>query len=65
MISLHQVVRVTRDVPGEHVTKGMIGAVVEVFEVPQQAFDVEFTDGEGRTLVVATLTESDIEVVPD
>jgi len=65
MISLHQVVRVTKDVPGEKVTKGMVGAVVEVYEVPHRALEVEFTDGEGRTILLATLAEEDVEVVPD
>jgi hypothetical protein len=64
MISLHQVVRVTKDVPGEKVTKGMIGAVVEVYEVPRRALEVEFTDEEGRTILLATLAEEDVEVVP-
>lgn len=65
MISLHQAVRVTRDVPGEKVTKGMVGAVVAVYEVPHRAFEVEFTDGEGRTALLATLTEEDLEVVSE
>lgn len=63
MISLYQVVRVTKDVPEEKVTRGMVGAVVEVYEVPHRAFGVEFTDSEGRTILLATLTEEDLEVV--
>jgi hypothetical protein len=64
MLSLHQVVRVTKDVPEEKVKKGMVGAVVEVFEVPRRAFEVEFTDAEGGTVLLATLTEEALEVVP-
>jgi hypothetical protein len=65
MLSLHQVVRATKDLPEEKVRKGMVGAVFEVFEAPRRAFEVEFTDSEGRTVLLATLTEEDLEVVPD
>ncbi len=63
MIAMHQVVRVVRDVPEQGVSKGMIGAVIEAFEVPEHAYEVEFVDAEGRTVVQATLTEKDLEVV--
>ncbi|NRD53693.1 DUF4926 domain-containing protein [Corallococcus exiguus] len=63
MISMHQSVRVIRDVPAQRVTKGMVGAVIEVFEVPKRAFEVEFIDAEGRPVVQATLTEDDLEAV--
>lgn len=63
MLALHQVVRVVRDVPEQGVIKGMIGGVVEVFELPQTAFEVEFVDGDGRTLLQATLAEDDLEAV--
>lgn len=63
MIAIHQVVRVIRDIPEEKVTKGMVGAVVEVFEVPRRAYEVEFTDTQGRTIVQTTLLEEDLEVV--
>jgi hypothetical protein len=63
MLAMHQVVRVVRDVPEQGVTKGMVGAVVEVFELPQAAFEVEFVDAEGRTVIQATLAEGDLEPV--
>ncbi|MBN8469542.1 DUF4926 domain-containing protein [Corallococcus exiguus] len=63
MISKHQSVRVIRDVPTQCVTKGMVGAVIEVFEVPKRAFEVEFVDAEGRPVVQSTLAEDDLEAV--
>ncbi|NNC16735.1 DUF4926 domain-containing protein [Corallococcus exiguus] len=63
MISMHQSVLVIRDVPAQHVTKGMVGAVIEVFEFPKRAFEVEFVDEEGRPIVQATLAEDDLEAV--
>ena len=63
MLAMHQCVRVVRDVPEQGVTKGMIGAVVEVFERPELAFEVEFVDGDGRTLLQATLKEGDLEPI--
>ena len=63
MLAMHQVVRVVRDVPEQGVTRGMVGAVVEIFELPQLAFEVEFVDAEGRTVLQATMTEGDLEPV--
>lgn len=65
MIEIHKVVRVVRDVPEQEVSKGMIGAVIEVFDVPIRAYEVEFTDCDGRTVAQATLAEEDLEVVRD
>lgn len=63
MIEMHQVVRVIRDAPEQGVAKGMVGAVLQVFEFPERAYEVEFVDSEGRTVIQATLTEEDLEVV--
>lgn len=63
MIALHQVVRVRRDVAAQGVTRGMVGAVIEVFRAPKTAYEVEFVDAQGRTIRQATLTEEDLERV--
>jgi hypothetical protein len=63
MLSLHQVVRVIRDVPQQGVIKGMVGAVIEIFEIPEHAYEVEFVDAEGRTLLEATLMGEDLQAV--
>lgn len=63
MISIHQTVRVTQDVPEHQVTRGMVGAVIEVFEVPRRAYEIELVDSEGRTVLQATLTEDILEAI--
>jgi hypothetical protein len=62
-MQLFDTVEVTCDVPEEGVRKGMIGAIVEVFEVPTPAFEVEFTDSDGRTVVLATLPGSQLKKI--
>jgi hypothetical protein len=63
MIELLQVVRAVRDVPEEGVAEGMVGTVIQVFDVPRRAYEVEFADAKGRTVAQATLAEEDLEVV--
>ena len=41
---LLQVVRLVRDLPQEQLRKGMVGTVIEVFESPRVAYEVEFVD---------------------
>ena len=61
-ITLHQHVRVIRDVPEQGVSKGMSGAVIAVLELPHRAYEVEVIDAE-RTVHQATLVDDDLEVV--
>jgi hypothetical protein len=63
MIPLHQTVRVTRDIPEQRVTRGMVGAVIMVFDAPKRAYEIEFVDSEGRTVLQSTLTEDSLEAV--
>ncbi len=62
-LALLQVVRVLRDIPAEGLLSGMIGTVVEVFDSPHPAYEVEFIDPAGRTLKQAALVEEDLEVL--
>ena len=57
------VVRVNRDIPEAGVTKGMQGTIVDVYERPHRAYEVEFCDGEGRTIALATLLPEDVTLV--
>lgn len=63
MIALHQRVRVTRDLPEQRVARGMVGAVIEVFDAPTRAYEIEFVDAAGRTVLQATLTEDALEAL--
>jgi hypothetical protein len=58
-IAEHAVVVLTRDLPGQNLRAGDVGAVVHVY--PQgKAYEVEFVTGAGQTLAVETLDPSDI-----
>ena len=50
--SLLDVVALAEDVPEEGLVAGMIGAVVEVYTTPTEAYDVEFCDPQGRTVAL-------------
>ena len=58
---LLQVVRLVRDLPQEQLRKGMVGTVIEVFESPRVAYEVEFVDGKGRTTAQLALAGDDLE----
>lgn len=64
MVALLDVVRLTRDVPEEGLRRGDRGTVVEVFESPEEAYEVEFTDAHGRTTALVTLLPHDLEPTP-
>lgn len=45
---LLDVVALTEDIPEHHLRRGQVGTVVEVFE-DGKAFEIEFSDENGRT----------------
>lgn len=65
-MSIHEydVVRVRRPVPEHQLPEGAIGAVVMVYEDPP-GYEVEFCDGDGVTIALVTLSEADLEKVPE
>ena len=44
-----ELVELLEDLPEYHLKKGEIGVVVEVFESPSEAYDLEFVDESGRS----------------
>ena len=48
--SLFDVVVLGVDIPHAGLTRGMTGAVIEVFRSPTLAYEVEFCDQQGRTI---------------
>lgn len=54
---LLDVVRATVDVPQLGVCAGSVGTVVEVFD---DAYEVEFCDGDGATLAMGPMSEAQI-----
>ncbi|WP_250036130.1 DUF4926 domain-containing protein [Paractinoplanes maris] len=64
-MELYDTVRLLVDLPAEGVQAGAIGAVVHVFEQPDLAYEVEFTDENGRTVAQVPLTPGQVEPVTD
>lgn len=58
------VIVTTRDLPEIGLRKGTTGTVVEVFQEPELAYEVEFADQDGRTLALETLTPDQIAPRP-
>ena len=54
----------TVDLPEEGLLAGMVGAVVDVFDSPTRAFEVEFADPDGRTIAELALLPGQLELVP-
>lgn len=50
--SLLEVVKLQQDLPGFNLQKGDIGAIVEVYSNPYEAYEVEFCDTKGRTIAL-------------
>jgi hypothetical protein len=55
IVELHNVVELTADLPEEGLTVGAIGTVVHIFHEPDLAYEVEFSDDEGRTVAMVPL----------
>lgn len=63
MYSEHQLVVLTRDVPADGLIAGDVGTVVGSYG--NGGYEVEFTAGDGHTVAVATLGETDIRLRDD
>jgi hypothetical protein len=59
---VNEVVRLLEDIPSDGVHRGRLGVIVAVFSVPEQAYEVEFCDDEGRTVAQIALRASQFEV---
>ena len=62
-MKLYDTVRLLVDLPAEGLAAGATGAVVHVFDRPNLAYEVEFTDEEGRTVAQVPLTSDQLELV--
>jgi hypothetical protein len=51
-----ELVTLAVDLPGDGLRAGDIGTVVDVFETPTTAYEVEFVDADGTTRAMVTLT---------
>ena len=55
MPELFEIVALVEDLPDAGLSAGAVGTVVHVHSDPEPAYEVEFTDDQGRTIAVTTL----------
>ena len=53
-----------RDIPEVGIGIGTIGVIVAIFDEPDEAYEVEFADEEGRTIAQTALRSEDFELQP-
>ncbi len=53
--SLLDTVVLTEDLPQERLFCGMVGAIVDVYSQPNEAYEVEFCDNSGKTIAMLAL----------
>ncbi|WBB82217.1 DUF4926 domain-containing protein [Micromonospora sp. WMMD882] len=63
-MKLFDVVVLLESLSEADVPAGSTGTVVEIFEEPRPAYEVEFVDGDGETLAVATVRPEQVQRRP-
>lgn len=54
-------VRVTRDFPEHEIKSGDIGTIIYVFTYPDEAYEVEFSNGRGGVRATLTAQPEELE----
>ncbi|MBU9847142.1 DUF4926 domain-containing protein [Rahnella ecdela] len=62
--SPYDVVVLVNDMPDKGLTRGMIGTIVDVYSTPSLAYEVEFCDQQGRTIVSIALAPERLQNKP-
>jgi len=63
-MKLHDVIKVKKDIPEENLKQGMTGVIVTIFHDPCLAYEVEFCNDKGETVIETALLPEQIESVP-
>lgn len=58
--NLLEVVIANTNLPQEQVLKGDLGTIVEIYDTPQRAYEVEFVNPDGTTRALLTLLPNQI-----
>ncbi|MEA9733291.1 DUF4926 domain-containing protein [Xanthomonas campestris] len=61
MFKVNDVVHTVVDIPRGGIVSGSVGAIVHVFSVPDEAYEVEFVDTDGKIVALLTLAASEIK----
>ena len=59
----HDTVKLVRNITEKGLTKGTIGVIVAVYSIPNEAYEVEFVDDFGITIVQTTFLPDELEKV--
>jgi hypothetical protein len=59
-MELYEVVELTVNLPDEGLTAGAVGTIVHIYEQPNHAYEVEFSDDNGKTLAMLALQPDQI-----
>ncbi|MEV0428486.1 DUF4926 domain-containing protein [Micromonospora sp. NPDC050495] len=62
-MDLYDLVELREALPEENLPAGAVGTIVHVFHRPELAYEIEFTDEDGRTLSSVALTPDRIRRV--
>lgn len=65
MFEINQTIVLDETLPEYGLIKGMQGVIVSIFYRPNLAYEVEFCDSEGRTIIELALRPSQIKVKND
>ncbi|MCI4066117.1 DUF4926 domain-containing protein [Micromonospora sp. R77] len=63
-MELYDVVELVEAVPEKQLFPGAVGTIVHVFRTPQLAYEVEFTDEDGRTINLVALPPDKVRLAP-
>jgi hypothetical protein len=63
-MELYDVVELTADRPEDGLVAGSVGTVVHIFQKPNLAYEVEFADGNGKTIAMVALTPDQLRPRP-
>ncbi len=63
--ALLETVIVTENFKNEHVLKGDVGTIVEIYTRPSLAYEVEFVNPNGETRALLTLTPHQVRHLSD
>ncbi|RIV41538.1 DUF4926 domain-containing protein [Micromonospora radicis] len=59
-MDVYDVVELQEAVPHEHLAAGAVGTIIHIFDRDPVAYEVEFTDEDGRTVSMLTLTAAQL-----
>lgn len=62
-LGINEIVRLLEDIPSAGICRGSLGVVVAVFSEPEEAYEIEFCDGDGASIAQIALRPAQFEIV--